>query len=231
MILNSSATSSTSSDEVGSSRTNTWAWMSMALAIATSCCTAMECEPSNDPGSMSRFSSLSTERLCLRMARNEMAPRKRGSRPSMMFSATERLVTRLTSWYTVATPACCASAGPANETSFPATSIEPASMLYTPVRALINVDLPAPFSPMRACTSPGNSRNETSLSALTPGKAMVMPDIRTTGSPTGAGPASATAGGPCGTASVVIERTPLLCRCVRVGRVGRVAGMERAAPV
>src|ERR1044072_3079064 len=45
----------------------------------------------------------------------------------------------------------------------------------------MRVDLPAPFSPMRACTSPGSSRNATSSSALTPGKLTHMSRISTTG--------------------------------------------------
>src|SRR4051794_18311431 len=57
----------------------------------------------------------------------------------------------------------------------------PASMSYTPVSALMSVDFPAPFSPMRACTSPGSSRNVTPSSALTPGKLMLISHISTTG--------------------------------------------------
>jgi hypothetical protein len=34
----------------------------------------------------------------------------------------------------------------------------PASGAYTPVSTLISVDLPAPFWPMSACTSPGAQR-------------------------------------------------------------------------
>src|SRR6476661_1969867 len=45
----------------------------------------------------------------------------------------------------------------------------------------IRVDLPAPFSPMRACTSPGRSSKETSSFATTPGKRFVMPSSTTKG--------------------------------------------------
>ena len=40
---------------------------------------------------------------------------------------------------------------------------------------LISVDLPAPFSPTSACTSPARTSNETSDSACTPGKDLLMP--------------------------------------------------------
>src|SRR6478736_10043921 len=45
----------------------------------------------------------------------------------------------------------------------------------------IRVDLPAPFSPIRACTSPGRASNETSSFATTPGKRFVMPSSTTKG--------------------------------------------------
>src|SRR5690625_7076981 len=41
----------------------------------------------------------------------------------------------------------------------------------------IMVDLPAPFSPSRACTSPALTRRLASLSACVPPKLLVMPDI------------------------------------------------------
>ena len=45
----------------------------------------------------------------------------------------------------------------------------------------MRVDFPAPFSPIRACTSPGNSRKSTPSSALTPGNVMEIPVIATMG--------------------------------------------------
>ena len=45
---------------------------------------------------------------------------------------------------------------------------------WAPVITLISVDLPAPFSPTSAWTSPGSSSNETPLSACTPPKDLVM---------------------------------------------------------
>ena len=43
--------------------------------------------------------------------------------------------------------------------------IVPASGVVVPEATFINVDLPAPFSPSSACTSPGSTSNETSVSA------------------------------------------------------------------
>lgn len=57
----------------------------------------------------------------------------------------------------------------------------PESIVYTPVRALIRVDFPAPFSPIRAWTSPWKSRKPTPSSAFTPGKPMEISVISTTG--------------------------------------------------
>src|SRR3954451_2806042 len=45
----------------------------------------------------------------------------------------------------------------------------------------MSVDLTAPFSPMRACTSPARRVKSTLSSARTPGKRMVMPRISTAG--------------------------------------------------
>src|SRR5262245_32934763 len=44
-----------------------------------------------------------------------------------------------------------------------------------PERSLISVDLPAPFSPQRAWTSPARRSNATFLSATTPGNFFVRP--------------------------------------------------------
>src|SRR6267142_2995116 len=55
--------------------------------------------------------------------------------------------------------------------------ITPASGLCAPARMRMRVDLPAPFSPMRACTSPGNRSKPTFCRARTPGKDLSMPFI------------------------------------------------------
>src|SRR5262249_56964564 len=47
-----------------------------------------------------------------------------------------------------------------------------------PVMILIRVDLPAPFSPTRACISPARRSNDTPLSARTPPKLLLIPVSR-----------------------------------------------------
>src|SRR5437667_4768227 len=51
---------------------------------------------------------------------------------------------------------------------WPFNSISPLSGYTAPVMILIRVDLPAPFSPISACTSPARNSNEAFLSACTP---------------------------------------------------------------
>ena len=68
----------------------------------------------------------------------------------MMFSATLRSGTRLTSWYTVLMPSVCACCGERGAMALPASVIVPESGRYTPVSTLTSVDLPAPFSPSKA---------------------------------------------------------------------------------
>src|SRR5260370_16722120 len=58
--------------------------------------------------------------------------------------------------------------------SWPQTARVPESAATAPVMILIRVDLPAPFSPMIACTSPPRSSNETLLTAFTPPTNLVI---------------------------------------------------------
>src|SRR5262245_5555174 len=53
----------------------------------------------------------------------------------------------------------------------------PASGVTAPLSTFIKVDLPAPFSPMRACTSPGRSSRSTPRSACVEPKRLLMPRI------------------------------------------------------
>jgi hypothetical protein len=58
----------------------------------------------------------------------------------------------------------------------------PASGSWTPDMILMSVDLPAPFSPRSACTSPARTSNDTPSSARTPGNDFAMSVSRRTGS-------------------------------------------------
>ena len=60
-------------------------------------------------------------------------------------------------------------------TGWPWTSIVPSSGRWAPVITLISVDLPAPFSPTRAWTSPARRSNETPFRAWTPANALLIP--------------------------------------------------------
>ena len=62
-----------------------------------------------------------------------------------------------------------------------------ASRAIAPLRIFISVDLPAPFSPSRTCTSPLRTSRSTPSSATTPGNVLRMPRMRSAG---GAAPAS-----------------------------------------
>src|SRR5215813_2427273 len=70
-----------------------------------------------------------------------------------------------------------------------------------PAMIFMRVDLPAPFSPMSACTVPRSTRSETSSSAATPGKLLLM--FRTSSRQR----SGAAAASPCMTPSVPAEVT------------------------
>src|SRR3954465_14369679 len=59
--------------------------------------------------------------------------------------------------------------------------MRPASGRWTPVRTLMSVDLPAPFWPITAWTSPGKRRKSTPRSAWTPEKRFEIPCTSSTG--------------------------------------------------
>src|SRR5262245_26815908 len=60
----------------------------------------------------------------------------------------------------------------------PTTAIVPASGAIAPVMILIKVDLPAPFSPTSACTSPGRRSNEIPFRARTAAYDFTRPSTR-----------------------------------------------------
>src|SRR5271166_7197995 len=74
-------------------------------------------------------------------------------------------------------PSARASPGESIWTGRPSRRISPPSPRKAPVRILISVDLPAPFSPRRAWISPASTRRSTPSSALTPGNAFEIPSI------------------------------------------------------
>src|SRR5512132_1483323 len=78
-------------------------------------------------------------------------------------------------------PLAIASRGEEILTSSPRTRIRPPSAGYIPYSTRIKVDLPAPFSPISAWTSPARSSRSTSSFASTPGKRLVMRSRTTRG--------------------------------------------------
>src|SRR3954468_13675019 len=114
-----------------------------------------------------------------RMRRRAVARSSRpplvGSLPRTMFSRTVKLSASMKCWCTMPMPAAIASLGLRRCTSRPSTRIWPSSGRCMPYSVFINVDLPAPFSPTMACTSPRATRSSMSLLATTPGKRLVIP--------------------------------------------------------
>src|SRR5215207_650150 len=66
-------------------------------------------------------------------------------------------------------------------TGSPLRTISPESGATAPVMILMSVDLPAPFSPMSACTSPVRSSSEALFRACTPAYDFVMSVARRSG--------------------------------------------------
>src|SRR5687768_8721661 len=71
-----------------------------------------------------------------------------------------------------ATPAASAWDVSAKTRGCSSITKEPDVGRYAPLRIFNNVDLPAPFSPINACTDPARTSKETSVSALTPGNSI-----------------------------------------------------------
>src|ERR671935_190425 len=90
-----------------------------------------------------------------------------GWTPTKMFSATLRSGKSVGSWKMIAIPAACDCFAVSKTASSRSTGGLPASGRCTPARILTSVDLPAPFSPTRPCTSPGKSSTSPSASACT----------------------------------------------------------------
>src|SRR3954452_13767479 len=141
----------------------------------------------------------------------------------------------------VAMPPSWASWGPLKRTGRPSKTTSPASRSYTPVRILISVDLPAPFWPMSACTSPRRTSKAASRRAGTPLKALLIRVIDSkTSSPAIAPPSRRSLGG----CSVAARWRHGRCRGRRwsrrprqvrseggVEQLGRVLGVEDAVGV
>src|SRR6476660_115798 len=72
-------------------------------------------------------------------------------------------------------PARSESSGSRGAKGWPANVISPESACSAPARMFMSVDLPAPFSPSRAWTSPARASKSTWSLARTPGKDLTTP--------------------------------------------------------
>ena len=88
----------------------------------------------------------------------------------------------------------------------------------------MSVDLPAPFSPTTAWTSPASTRRETSRLATTPGKRFVMPVSSTTGTTAGSGTRTSREGTRAGSAGADGQQSPVRAATGPGACLGPVAG-------
>ena len=96
---NSRSTSTGDRAAVGSSMTSTLASKESALAISTSCWSAMDRPRAGRSGSRCMPSRANSSTVCRRIAARSMRrSRRRGCRPMKMFSATDRSANRVGSW-------------------------------------------------------------------------------------------------------------------------------------
>ena len=101
--------------------------------------------------------------------------RRSGGSPSVRFSAIDSAGTSRSSCGMATMPAAMASRGPSNRHALPSTAISPRSGRCTPPRMRTSVDLPAPFSPTSACTSPASTSKSTPSSARVAPKCLDTP--------------------------------------------------------
>src|SRR6476469_6592862 len=87
-------------------------------------------------------------------------------------------------------PAAMAAVGVLNTTGRPSSRMVASSGCFMPYSVFIRVDVPAPFSPTTACTSPRPTVRLTSELATTPGNRLVIPRSSITGAPAGASASS-----------------------------------------
>src|SRR5262252_6620918 len=107
-------------------------------------------------------------------------------------------------------PARCASRVDVNAIDLPRKNIAPASGCSSPLMIFISVDLPAPFSPHTACTSPRFRSKSTSCSAVTAWNLLVIPRKRRRGGGRDAAVPSSRSMGPAVSDAVACKRRLLV---------------------
>ena len=177
-IANRRRVSSSVSEEVGSSSASSRTPARSARMISTSWRCAAPRSPARVQGerlsrSPNRSNSARVRRTRSRRSRNTPAVRRRS--PMKRFSATDRSGAMSGSWWMTRTPSAWASAARRRSCTTPSKARLPVSGDTTPSTIRIMVDLPAPFSPTRARTSPARMSRSTSDSAWTTPKRLDTP--------------------------------------------------------
>src|SRR3954447_8852961 len=173
------------SAEVGSSRMRMRGSVSSALPISTSWRWARLSSATGVRRSASRPSSSTTGRARAAISARLTNGPRRGSRSVNRFASTSRSGKTLSSCDTTATPWRTASAVEAKLTSSSSRRTVPASGLSAPATIFTSVDLPAPFSPRRACTEPARTVKSAPASATTPPYVLRTPRASSTHLPRG----------------------------------------------
>ena len=177
MTRKSRSTSLSLSEAVGSSMIRMRASAPRARAISTSCCSGIDSE--SDLRFRVDLRADFFEQLC-RSSRadgpSECGASRRRLEPDRDVLG-DREVRKEGRLLVNRGDSQVARAGPDRDrsTERPWTSIRPSSGRWAPVITLISVDLPAPFSPTRAWTSPARRSNETPFKACTPANALLIP--------------------------------------------------------
>ena len=175
---NSDSASCGVSTLVGSSRISTVAPRSSARKISTRCFSPGDSSDTRALGSTCNPYSSANALIC---GSSFCAGISAAPTPSARFSATLCRPTSTGCCGTSPIPIFSANAGEPICTAFPAKRISPSSGRYKPYKMLINVDLPAPFSPSSARISPRRNSRFTPSLAITPGKRFVMPSSSSRG--------------------------------------------------
>ena len=179
---NRCSTSASVSEAVGSSMMRTRAFCDRALAISTRCRLPTSGRPPCDPG---------PGRGC-RARRGSRAPSPASGSSRCRPTPPRRVADEDVLGHgelgeeqqllvDVATRPVAPRAGCRTAPRVPSSCRVPPSGPWTPEMILISVDLPAPFSPRSACTSPGAKSNRTPSSARTPGNVLLTESSLRTG--------------------------------------------------
>ena len=176
MISKRRSSSARPSEDVGSSRIRTLGRSAQARAISIiwRCPVESALAGARASRSIPRRSSIAWASATIVLRPSHRPPARTGSRPTIRFSAIERLGSTVSSWNTVWIPAAFASAGLSKLMARPSSRIWPVSGGNRPEAIFMRVDLPAPFSPMNAWTSPATRSNRAPSSASTPGNRLEM---------------------------------------------------------